>query len=399
MEDSQLYVPKRIKVGYDKREDTYTKKLAYVIYFDDKGVLRKEKSWEGWRDKKIKPDEYDNVPTEGFVLNKGVGGQRESYGWDARNEYIRVYDPRGFEFEISVANLLYILQEATSTKGKGLEGEFIYSWQGKELVLLPVDSMAYKNSQVFTKLQATKVSTKDLVAGCVYRTKRQEDLIYLGKFDYYTLSQTKRDYTHNHEYYDRKIIKSRQHIFLPVKNEDKEDIRYTVVASPSNIAECINDIPVSNYAELVDNYIKGNIHAGKPLSISLKPKKFKLTVDKRYSWGTQLANSDFYEKIDDSTYRRKSVNLHNKYDGANGYVFDYATIQDGYIYYKCKNGVIETQGIEQPNNNNYGFSYNSYNRKAEPQKYTLEEILAMEVFDLVVELDNKQKITFNKYGI
>jgi hypothetical protein len=32
---------------------TYTGKLAYVIYFDNKGVLRKKKSWEGWRDKKI----------------------------------------------------------------------------------------------------------------------------------------------------------------------------------------------------------------------------------------------------------------------------------------------------------------------------------------------------------
>jgi hypothetical protein len=51
---------------------------------------------------------------------------------------VRVYDPRNFEFEISVANLLYILEETSSLKGKGLEGEFVYAWEGKELVLLPV---------------------------------------------------------------------------------------------------------------------------------------------------------------------------------------------------------------------------------------------------------------------
>src|ERR1700677_2236256 len=107
MSIKQLFIPDKIKVGFQTREDTYTKKLAYVIYFDQKGVLRKEKSWQSWRNHKILPVEIDNVPTENFVLNKGVGGQRASYGWNARNEYIRVYDPRDFEFEISVANLLF----------------------------------------------------------------------------------------------------------------------------------------------------------------------------------------------------------------------------------------------------------------------------------------------------
>jgi hypothetical protein len=37
--------------------------------------------------------------------------------------------PRGFEFEISIPNLLYILQECNSTKG--LDGEFVYAWDGK----------------------------------------------------------------------------------------------------------------------------------------------------------------------------------------------------------------------------------------------------------------------------
>ena len=68
--NTQLYIPKKIKVGYQSRSDTYTKKLAYIIYYDDKGVLRKERSWEGWRDKKIAAEEFDNVPTSGFVLHK-----------------------------------------------------------------------------------------------------------------------------------------------------------------------------------------------------------------------------------------------------------------------------------------------------------------------------------------
>lgn len=45
---SNLYIPKKIHVGFQKRSDTYTGKLAYVIYEDEKGVLRKQGSWDGW---------------------------------------------------------------------------------------------------------------------------------------------------------------------------------------------------------------------------------------------------------------------------------------------------------------------------------------------------------------
>ena len=40
------FIPKKIKVGYQDRDDTYTGKLAYVIYYDEKGKLRKENSWQ-----------------------------------------------------------------------------------------------------------------------------------------------------------------------------------------------------------------------------------------------------------------------------------------------------------------------------------------------------------------
>ena len=114
---SNIFIPKRINVGYQNRLDTYTGKLAYVIYYDEKGVLRKETSWNGWRDKDIPNTEFDNVPTEGFVFNKKVGDY--SSGWDHRQAYCRVYDPRGFEFEITIENLLYILENCSCIKGKG----------------------------------------------------------------------------------------------------------------------------------------------------------------------------------------------------------------------------------------------------------------------------------------
>jgi len=179
---TQWNVPKEIVVGYQNRNGTYTGKLAYVVYNDQKGKLRKAASWEKWRDKAIDQDTFKNEPTSGFVLNKDVGGGR---GWDARNNWIRVYDPRDFEFEISIDNLLFILQECSAIKGKGLEGELVYAWAGAELVLLPVSSTEYKESCTFTKLQTKKITSKDMVVGCTYLTKKQEKVMYMGRMMWY----------------------------------------------------------------------------------------------------------------------------------------------------------------------------------------------------------------------
>lgn len=176
-----LFIPQNIKVGYNSRRDTYTGKLAYVIYYDEKGVLRKYNSWSSWMEKELGEDDFENIPTSGFVINRKVGGH--STGWNHRQTYARVHDPRGFEIEINVQNLLYILDHCTSTKGKGLEGEFVYAWDGKDLLLLPVDSPDYKKSKescdaLFNK---KKITVKDLVIGNTYSTKNKGNRVYLGR--------------------------------------------------------------------------------------------------------------------------------------------------------------------------------------------------------------------------
>jgi hypothetical protein len=296
--NTQLFIPTKLKVGYCKRDDTYTKKLAYVIYYDSKNVLRKETSWQGWRDKKITPDDYDNVPTEGFVLNKGVGGTRESYGWNARNEYIRVYDPRGFEFEISVANLLFILQECTSTKGKGLEGEFVYSWDGKELVLLPVSSSEYKKCTEYTKLQDGKVSTKSLVEGHTYKTKKQEELVYLGKFNWYDLEY--KDKSNSRYSYGKTVDyteiekESKQFVFYNEKNKSIVNLK-----SITNLAECISSTINVNYATYLDKFLS-MLQSGKIVELIEKELDIKTINDiqfkKEYDWAWEIKSKEFFIK-------------------------------------------------------------------------------------------------------
>lgn len=232
---SNIFVPKRINVGFQERSSTYTGKLAYVIYYDEKGTLRKEKSWNGWRNKEIPNEEFDNVPTEGFVLNKHVGGYAS--GWEYRNSYCRVYDPRNFEFEISIENLLYILECCDSIKGKGLQGEFVYAWDGVDLLLLPVESPDYKNITEFNEIihKNECIKAKDLIVGATYLTKDNNEWVYMGKFDKYDRWSA--------------FINNRGKYFWFYNGTYFEKYR----SIPKNkFIKCINDQCAENYAEMFD---------------------------------------------------------------------------------------------------------------------------------------------------
>lgn len=181
---TSIFIPEKIKVGFQHRSDTYTNNLAYVIYYDEKGKLRKENSWESWRDKSIEPKSFTNDPIEGFVLNKKVGGYRY---YDYRQTYIRVYDPRGFEFEINVQNLLYILENQSCSKGKVLEGKYVYGWNGKDLILVPIDAPEYNEITAMSNkvLSGEAIKPSELKAGRTYKDKKNKLFIYLGRYDFF----------------------------------------------------------------------------------------------------------------------------------------------------------------------------------------------------------------------
>ncbi len=246
--ENTVFLPKTIKVGFQKRSNTYTKKLAYIIYYDQAGKLRKEKSWKSWRDSKIPVEDFDNEPTEGFVLNKGVGGQRESWGWNARNEYIRVYDPRGFEFEISVSNLLHILENTSSIKGKGLEGEFVYGWEGTELILIPTLFPGYLDIIKFSDMleNPESIKAKDLVLGGTYRTNKNKDWIYLGRFIKYNSCNWNSNYGEP---------QGKQHFFW-------NNSRFETLKSISKrIVKTVSIEPAVDYAKLMDKVQRSDLYS------------------------------------------------------------------------------------------------------------------------------------------
>lgn len=262
---NNIFIPEKINVGFQERKDTYTGKLAYVVYFDNKGVLRKEKSWESWRDKKIPNEIYENKPTEGFVLNKKVGGTK--YHWNPRQTYVRVYDPRGFEFELTVPNLLYILENTNSIKGKGLEGEFVYGYSGADLVLLPIESPDYQDLKDFNKkLKTGNLKAKDLVLGGLYLNNKNEELIYMGRHDYWVIDCGRNEYDYRLQRYvratpDKDVNKGKHYIFATKSDPNgtyyswsKQPYSYTQMKSLSGrIISAISEEALPDYPDIFEH--------------------------------------------------------------------------------------------------------------------------------------------------
>ncbi len=79
------------------------------------------------------------------------------------------------------------MEHTSSIKGKGLEGEFVYGWDGTDLVLIPTCSpdyiqLAELNEKRFNN---TAIEAKYLKIGATYLTKSNEKWVYMGRFDSY----------------------------------------------------------------------------------------------------------------------------------------------------------------------------------------------------------------------
>lgn len=242
---SQLFfIPEKLKIGFVKRSETFDGQLSYVIFYDEKGVLRKEKSWQGWRDKSIEPIDVPNTPVSGLSLNKSI--RRYGYHFGGGRNMIRVYDPRGFEYEITPDNLLGIMNHVDVLKGE-LQGEFVYSYSGSDMILLPVNSEQYKAAKQHTENKNTKVSAKSLIAGQVYPTKSGGRVLYLGKHWFNTFA--------NNYYFDthrkQPVVSSKiQHVF---KSLDSEKANYMVL-SASNLGVLESQLDDETLADEINAY-------------------------------------------------------------------------------------------------------------------------------------------------
>lgn len=290
-----LNIPERILVGYQNRDDCPSKKLAYITYYRGKQIAKKT-SWDSWRNKSMDPEEFENIPTSGFILNKKTGGCTAFGTWNKRLTYCRISDPRGFEFEIGLDNLLYILDQCDCLAGKGLEGKFIYSWDGPDLVLLPITSPDYTETKKTVEKVATSGIKKwgDIEIGRKYRIKERSEFLemyYLGDLTWTTKSGGWSSST-------QKINIAKQHTFYNPSNSTAYMISDSGIKRIMYHIKTERDLRKDEVDQLIERF------KAKAFGKAAIPSQIKLEED------TSTATKELWEKLkngDKSTVGRDII--------------------------------------------------------------------------------------------
>ncbi len=181
---SNLYIPKKIRVGFRNSLETSTGKFACIIGFDERGALRKENSWNNWRDQNIPYIDLENNPIEGFLFNKDFNEEVLNH-----EPFLLIKHPNEFEFEISIGNLICLLLR-TTISNKLINGKCVFALdEYNNLNLIPVDSFEYRKAINDTEKLLNNFSTKNLKKGFKYSLKKSnEELTYLGYFNFFKYS-------------------------------------------------------------------------------------------------------------------------------------------------------------------------------------------------------------------
>lgn len=242
--NKELYIPKQLVIGFQNRKDTFTGKLSYITYINDKNEIAKKMSWDKWIDKKIDTITIDNKPMDGFIFNKGVS----RYGhWSSKNSVFRVYDPRNFEFEIDAQNLMGILMYSDLSKREVMQ-ECVFAWDSAKLILLPTNSEEYKTSTEFSNKKLMKFSAKSLSPGVTVSMKSgDKELLYLGRYDYRecdtrynSFNFLSKDFEKSHVFWDGKSFISINNMKLLASVIDK-------------------DTPI-DYSNILENFLNSKHH-------------------------------------------------------------------------------------------------------------------------------------------
>lgn len=128
--------PKNLVAGFNQRGQL----LAFITYIDPKKKdMRSGTSWKNWIDHSIALQKWENLPMTGFVINRNV---KRDYHY-GNNEYVRIWHPLGFEFEISTSTFEHLIGYIDTSKGEILT-PCVLGWRDTKVELVSTLDPCFK---------------------------------------------------------------------------------------------------------------------------------------------------------------------------------------------------------------------------------------------------------------
>lgn len=181
VELSKIKIPTQVYVGFQGRRSEDEVPLGFMTPYDTtQAGLKRQATVDSWADcgdeKTFNSVVLDNVPMIGFKLGRAIRRQRE---WGGNSTYVRIEDPRGFELEITIENMVMMMSHNIIEDGEIMQ-ECVWGREGTKNILLPINSEPYMDSLDTTRRLASKLSLKDVKAGDKIRLVTGEVGYYYG---------------------------------------------------------------------------------------------------------------------------------------------------------------------------------------------------------------------------
>lgn len=166
-----------LTIGFQSRSDTYSGMLGFIVPTSEE---KSNKNFTRWVDQKIPLKRIINEPIPGFVFNKNI---KRNFTYST-SEKMRVFHPEGFEFEITMNNLSFIIANA-NINAQEIMSPCVLAWFRGSVHLVPVNT---EEGQEIIKVNALEKEVSHLSVGEIIEIKKKQ-YIYLGNRNYLGISK------------------------------------------------------------------------------------------------------------------------------------------------------------------------------------------------------------------
>jgi hypothetical protein len=226
--------------------------------------------------------------------------------WSTDNKVVRVVDPRGYELEIYIPNLMYLILNCNINKGL-INEELVWLRDGAINRLYPSNSDEYRNAKAMfdkTKLSGGKIKEPRQEVGEVVRDSWGNELIYLGMktVQWLGIAGTVDKYSPQtghwrhimHEYIDttEEVLYSetkRFHCYFPL-SQCKNRKEITTYAKQIKVDAILGQATEAQLAELTDTGSTNPVRIDRTNYFNPQTGEFKLLTDE-FDWYTAQDNN------------------------------------------------------------------------------------------------------------
>jgi hypothetical protein len=169
----------KVYVGFQKRNTESGSPLGFLTPWGEDAAARgRMATVDKWSaSSKLQSVVLDNIPVSGFRVSDSA----RRNGWNGGNTVIQIEDPRGFELQITVDNMIQIMSGNLILDGE-IKVPCVWGRDGKDNILLPTNSEPYMNAIENTERLKQTFSMRSVKLGNKIELKDGRVGIYYGAY-------------------------------------------------------------------------------------------------------------------------------------------------------------------------------------------------------------------------